>query len=190
MIVARAVVASLLALAAPVCAGEIRGGCDLRFDATSTLHDFSGKARCLPFLAELSGARSGPAVIDRVDLEVPVDEMDTGNGVRDAQMRDMFQSDRFPRIRGVVRGIDVDAVRQAVAKEGRAGLDLVLKIRDVERTIPAAVTGLREEGGHVEFDVKFPVSLKDFGLKPPRFLFIRVHDRVEIRGNVRLDVSS
>lgn len=190
MFLAGVVVASLLALAAPASTGEIRGGCDIRFLATATLHDFSGTASCLPFSAELARGPGGTAVISSVELQVPVDGMDTGNADRDAQMRDMFQRDRYPRIHGTVRDIDVDAVRRAMAKDGGAVLDLVLRIRDVERRIPAAVTGLREQGNRVELDVEFPVSLKDFGLKPPRILFIRVRDRVEVRGNVRVEVSS
>lgn len=185
-----AAVASLLALAAPAWSAEIRGECDNRFLADSTLHDFAGKVRCLPFSARLIMGPNGGTVIPSVEVEIPVDEMDTGNGDRDAQMREMFQSDRFPRIRGTVREVDVDAVRRAMAQKGKAVLELALRIRDVERKVPATVTGLAEKEGRVEFDIEFPISLKDFGLKPPRFLFIRVHDRVEVRGNVRLKVSS
>jgi hypothetical protein len=190
MFLSGVVVASLLALAAPAWSGEIRGGCDIRFFARATLHDFSGTAACLPFSAAPARGPGGSTVISSVELQVPVDGMDTGNAERDAQMRDMFQAGRFPRIRGTVRDIDVKAVREAMAREGRAVLDLLLGIRDVERRIPAAVTALREEGNRVELEVEFPVSLKEFGLKPPRILFIRVRDRVEVRGNVRIEVSS
>lgn len=190
MFLAGVVVASLLAIAAPAWSGEIRGGCDIRFRASATLHDFSGTASCLPFSAELARGEGGSAVIPSVELQVPVDGMDTGNADRDAQMRDMFQVEKFPRIHGAVRDIDVDAVRRAMAKEGRAVLELVLRIRGVERRIPTAVTALREQGNRVELEVEFPISLKDFGLKPPRILFIRVRDRIEVRGNVRVEVSS
>jgi len=39
--------------------------------------------------------------------------------------------------------------------------------------------------------VEFPVSLEEFGLKAPSFLgMFRVRDKVTVRGNVRLKVSS
>ena len=78
----------------------------------------------------------------------------------------MFQGDRFPRIHGTARGIDADGIRREVGKEGggKAFFDLTLKVRDVERTIPVAVTNLQEEGNRVGFDMEFSVSLKNFGL--------------------------
>lgn len=185
--------AILLMVAAPGSSGEIRGECDLRFLGTSTLHDFTGTVRCLPFSAGLVKDASGKMSIPVVEVEVPVEGMDTGNRDRDAQMRDMFRSDRFPRIRGTVRDIDVDGIRRSLGNggKGNAAIDLDLRIRDVERKIPAAVTNLREEDGLVRFDLEFPVSLKDFGLKAPTvFFFIRVGDRVTAKGNVRLEVSS
>jgi hypothetical protein len=180
----------LLLLASPGSAGEIRGECDLRFLGTSTLHDFTGTVRCLPFSAALGKDAAGNPGIPAVEVEIPIEGMDTGNKSRDEQMRGMFEGDRFPRIRGTVRNVDVDAIRQA-AGEGKGVLDLSLRIRDKERNVRAALTNLREEGNVVRFDLEFPVSLKDFGLKAPTVLFfIRVGDRVTVAGNVRLEISS
>jgi YceI-like domain len=180
----------VLLLASPGLAGEVRGTCDLRFLGTSTLHEFTGTVRCLPFAASLVKGANGTSAVPEVLVDVPVEGMETGNRSRDATMRSMFESDRFPRIRGTVRNVDIDAIRQAEG-EGKAGLDLSLRIRDVERNVRAAVTHLREEGSEVRFDLEFPVSLKEFGLEAPTVLFfIRVGDRVTVKGNVRLEISS
>jgi hypothetical protein len=189
----RIAVAFLLVLAASARAGEIKGMCLLRFVGISTLHDFTGTVRCWPFSVDLVRSADGGTSIPNVEVHVLVEEMDTGNNTRDGQMREMFQSDRFPRIHGTVREIDVDGIRREIGKDGggKAFFDLTLRVRDVERTIHAAVTNLREEGNRVGFDVEFPVSLKDFGLKAPSFLGIfRVRDKVAVTGNVRLEVSS
>jgi len=189
----RIAIAFLLLSTPAAWAGEIKGTCFLRFVGISTLHDFSGTVRCLPFTADLVKRADGGTTIPAVEIDVLVDEMDTGNKSRDGQMREMFQGDRFPRIHGTARGIDVDGIRRETGKEGggKAFFDLTLKVRDVERTIPAAVTNLREEGNRVGFDVEFSVSLKDFGLKAPSFLGIfRVRDKVAVTGNVLLEVSS
>ncbi len=188
-----AAVLLFLALGVPAGAGEIQGTCLLRFLGTSTLHDFSGTVRCIPFSADLVRNAAGGTEIPRVEVDVPVESMDTGNTIRDGQMREMFESGRFPRIHGTVRGIDVDRIRHDVRVDGKAeaSFDLVLRIRDVERTVRAAVTGLQEEGDRVGFDVEFHVSLGDFGLKAPSFLGIfRVRDTVTVKGNVRLEKSS
>ncbi|MDX1815617.1 MAG: YceI family protein, partial [Thermodesulfobacteriota bacterium] len=146
-----------------------------------------------PFSAELARSPDGGTWIPLVEVDVPVRGMDTGNHTRDGKMREMFQSDRYPVIHGTVREIDVDGIRREIGKEGggKAFFDLTLGIRDVERTVHAAVTNFREEGSRVGFDVEFPISLADFGLEAPSFLGIfRVRDKVTVTGNVRLEVSS
>ena len=186
-------VAFLLVLAASARAGEIKGSCSLRFVGVSTLHDFTGTVRCQPFSADLVTGPDGGTRIPRVDVDVQVREMDTGNHARDGKMREMFQSDRYPVIRGTAREIDVDGIRRETGNEGggKAFFDLTLGIRDVERTVHAAVTNFREEGSRVGFDVEFPVSLADYGLEAPSFLgLFRVRDKVTVTGNVRLEVSS
>ncbi|MGB3398810.1 MAG: YceI family protein [Candidatus Deferrimicrobiaceae bacterium] len=193
MKIVRIAVAFLIVSASPAWAGEIKGTCFLRFVGISTLHDFTGTVRCQPFSADLVRSADGGTSIPGVEVDVLVEEMDTGNNTRDGQMREMFQSDRFPRINGTVRAIDVDGIRREIGKEGggKAFFDLTLRVRDVERTIQAAATNLREEGNQVGFDVEFLVSLKYFGLKAPSFLGIfRVRDKVTVTGNVRLEVSS
>jgi hypothetical protein len=193
MKMAKITIAFLLVLAASARAGEIKGTCFLRFVGISTLHDFTGTVRCQPFSAELLRSAEGGTSIPNVEVDVLVEEMDTGNNTRDGQMREMFQSDRFPRLHGAVRAIDVDGIRREIGKVGggKAFFDLTLGIRDVERTIRAAATNFREEGNRVDFDIEFPVSLKDFGLKAPSFLVVfRVRDKVVVTGNVRLEVSS
>lgn len=189
----RIAIVFLLLSASPAWPGEIKGTCLLRFVGISTLHDFSGTVRCQPFSAGLVKSAVGGAGIPAVEVDVLVDEMDTENESRDDQMREMFQSEEFPRIHGTVSDIDADRIRREIGKEGggKAFFDLTLRVRDVERTIQAAVTNLREEGNQVGFDVEFPVSLKEFGLKAPSFLVIfRVRDKVTVTGNVLLEVSS
>jgi hypothetical protein len=193
MKIVRIGVAFLLVLAPFARAEEIKGACIFRFVGISTLHDFTGTVRCQPFSLDLARSAEGGTSIPSMEVHVLVGEMDTGNKSRDGQMRDMFESDRFPRIQGTVSGIDVDGIRREIGKEGggKAFVDLMLRIRDTERTIRAAVTNLQEEGSRVDFDVEFSVSLKDFGLRAPSFLGIfRVRDKVAVTGNVRLEVSS
>src|SRR5659263_638923 len=55
----------------------IRGACEVAFLATSTLHDVSGSARCLPFAAVLARDSAGRQILPTVEVEVPVASMDT-----------------------------------------------------------------------------------------------------------------
>jgi hypothetical protein len=168
------------------------GACDIAFLVQSTLHDVSGSARCLPFPAQIARDASGKEVIPVVEVEVPVVAMDTGNKSRDGQMREMLRSDRFPRIRGEAHDVDVERIRVEIGKArgGIASIDLLLRIRDVERKVRATASNLRESGERVTFDLEFPLSLGEFGLKAPSVLgIIRVGDKVSVKATFALTVS-
>jgi len=195
------VLATLVAGVSPSSAGEakaepapatIRGACDVAFLITSTLHDVPGSARCLPFEAVLARDPAGRQVISTVEVDVPVTGMDTRNTTRDRKMREMFLSERFPRIHAAARDVDVERLRGELGKghEGKAPLDLLLRIRDVERKIRATASNLKESGGRITFDLEFPVSLREFDLKAPSVLgIIRVGDKVSVKTTFTLTVS-
>jgi YceI-like domain len=176
---------------APVSA-TIRGACDIAFLVMSTLHDVPGSARCLPFAAVFSRDAAGRQVIPSVEVEVPVAGMDTRNKSRDGQMREMFRSERFPRIHAAAKDLDVERLRAEIGRglEGGASIDLLLRIRDVERRVRATASNLKESGERVTFDLEFPVSLGEFDLKAPSVLgIIRVGDKVSVKATFTLTVS-
>jgi len=171
--------------------GTIRGACEVAFLVTSTLHDVPGSARCLPVTAVLARDAAGRQAIPAVEVEVPVLGMDTRNNSRDVQMREMFRSERYPRIHAAAHDVDVERLRVEIRKgrEGNASIDLLLRIRDVERKVRATASNLKESGERVTFDLEFPVSLGEFDLKAPSVLgIIRVGDRVSVKANFTLTV--
>jgi hypothetical protein len=156
------------------------------------LHDIPGSARCLPFTAVLARDAAGRQVIPSVEVEVPVAGMDTRNRSRDGQMREMFRSERFPRIHAAAHNVDVERLRAETGngRKGIASIDLLLRIRDRERKVRATASNLKEAGEQVTFDIEFPVSLGEFDLKAPSVLgFIRVGDKVTVKANFTLTVS-
>ncbi|HEY6097579.1 MAG TPA: YceI family protein [Candidatus Deferrimicrobium sp.] len=190
-----AVSSSSSAGAAPADApasATIGGACDVAFLVTSTLHDVSGSARCLPFAAVLARDAAGRQAIPSVEVEVPVAGMDTRNRSRDTQMREMFRSERYPRIHAAANDVDVERLRVEIGKgrEGNATIDLLLRIRDVERKVRATASNLKESGERVTFDLEFPVSLGEFDLKAPSVLgILRVSDKVSVKAAFTLTVS-
>jgi hypothetical protein len=184
----------LLALVSPARAENLKGNCDIRFQGTSTLHDFAGTVHCQPFSVNLAGGADGRRILRGVEIAIPVAEMDTKNKKRDKQMREMFESDTFPRIRAVLSALDPDKIRQEMRKDtnGVGTVEFTLKIRDIEHRIRAAVSNLRETPGRVFFDAEFPVSLKTYNLKPPAPFFgtIRVGDKVAVNAAFQLEAES
>jgi hypothetical protein len=187
----RTAVFLLLTLASSASAGSLNGNCDIRILGTSTLHDFSGTVRCQPFPIRLVENADGRMVIPGVEISVLVEEMDTQNKNRDKQMREMFQSERFPRIQAVLSDLDPDKIRREMrtGPNGKGTVELTLKIRGTERRIQAAIGNLRENPGEVSFDAEFFLSLKEYDLKPPRVFFgaIRVGDKVTVNAAFRLE---
>ncbi len=183
----------VLALTRSAWAGDWKGGCDIRFRGTSTLHDFTGNVRCQPFRVGVEEVTEGKAIIPGAEVAVLAGEMETGNKSRDRQMLEMFQSDKFPRIRGIFGKIDPEYIRQERRRGPEEGVqfDFTLRIRDIERPVHAVVSNFRETDGGVSFDVEYPVSLKDYQLVPPKAFFglVRVDDKVVVKTAVRLDAA-
>lgn len=153
-------------------AAAFAGTCDVRFEATSTLHDFGGEAAPSRFV--LIGATSA----DALDADVIVDarSLRTGVEARDARLRTMLDVERWPDIVGRFRGLD-PAVIAATRR-----LPFTLTIRDVTRRMEARVTEWARGEHDVTLRAELTVSLRDFGLQPPSVLgLVRVGDEVRVR---------
>lgn len=183
----------VLAIMPPAWGAAWHGRCDVHFRGTSSLHDFTGSVPCQPFRVGVEDGTDGRTIISGVDVSVLTGEMKTGNSGRDRQMRDMFQSDRFPAIRGVFGRIDPEALRQELRgrADGKAPLEFVLRIRDVERPVHGVLSNLRETGRALAFDVDYDVSLSDYRLVAPKAFFglVTVGDKVAVKTTVRLETG-
>ena len=141
------IIAMVLLIATHASAAEIRGECEVRFEVSATLHDFSGSGKCLPFTAPLDRTPVGDNVLPLVAVTLPVAGMETGNGGRDKDMRKMFEADQHPEIRASAHGIDADALRRRMREnpDGKASLEIVVAIRGVERKVQASAGAYREK---------------------------------------------
>lgn len=172
-------------------AADFSGSCGIRFDGISTLHDFSGTARCQPFKATLASGPEGKSVVTEVEIAVIAGEMDTKDEKRDKEMRKMFEVEKYPRIQARLTDVEPDRIRREIGKDpnGKGAVELTLKIRNVERRVRAVIGNLRETRELVTFDAQFPVSLREFGLKPPSVLFgmISVRDTITVTAAFSLE---
>ena len=161
-------------------ADEVAGRCRVAFSATSTLHDFEGKAPCSRLEIE-----PGEAGHYRARAEVAVRQLDTGNSDRDADMREMFDAERHPVITATFGDIDPAALRAQRAD----ALPFRIAIHGVERDVKPRITNWSEESGkRAKFRASFDLSLKDFGLEAPVLMgFVRVGDRVGVAVDVDVD---
>ena len=183
----------VLAIMTPAWGAGWKGRCDVHFRGTSNLHDFTGIVQCQPFQVGVANAADGKTIVPGAEIAVMTAEMDTGNKARDRQMREMFQSGQFPRIRAVFERIEPAQIRQAVRRgpEGRVPLDFTLTIRDTERPVHAVAGNFRETDRGVSFDVDYDILLSDYRLVPPKAFFglVRVDDKVAVKTTVRLETG-
>ena len=147
-------------------------------DARSSLHPIHSSTDGLEGYVDVDDRRGGGAVLavpaaGRVSLEV--DRLSSGNPLEDRELRNRVDAARFPTIDGVLTdsqrldGTDRYRVTGDVSLRGvsRSCRDeLSLEVLD-DRTV-------RLTGGST-FDVR------DFGVKPPRLLMLRVDPEVAVR---------
>lgn len=167
-----------LAGAAAARAQDVRAELRVTFAATSTLHDFEGRAApiSLTLVPETDGSWSA-------DVAIAVAELATGNGWRDESMREMFEAEQHPRIVGRVRNVRPEQLRSSGA------LPIRLRIRDVELPLTARISEWRQDERRASFDAEFDVSLAAFALAPPKLPLNRVGDVVHVRVRLALERS-
>ncbi len=156
----------------------------VRFKGDSTLHAFEGSGMTGPFALTIHPSGSTHRRQWSAAARLKVRAMSTENRKRDQNMFEMFASETFPEILAEVK----DA---AISLEDTAKVQVAVTIRDRHRLVEASVSEWREEPGHIEFALTFPVSLREFGLDPPSVLgLIRIADRVDVTCRVLAPLSA
>jgi hypothetical protein len=175
---------TLFALCATLQAEDWTGTSDVRFKATSTLHDFEGRVGGVPLKVTATGSRGRRMISATSDVEVT--RLTTDEKDRDENMWKMFNAAAFKFIKIAVPETPESAMRPARGKPGHMPINLT--IAGTSGTVAGRVENLRESAGAAAFDLSFAVSLKAFGLKPPSTLggLIRVGDAVAVTVHVTL----
>jgi len=142
------------------------------FAFSSTLHDVKGSVGeyegYLDFEQTLRSA-AGQGIFS-------VSSMTTGNAMRDRKMKNMFESERFPKIT-----YRFDTASLPESGQGQTELRGRLMIRDVTRVLPISVDVIRENHA-ISFTGETDIRLNDFNLKAPSVLgLIKVDDRVHVK---------
>lgn len=147
-------------------------------DARSSLHPIHSSTDGLEGFVDMDASdRDGVtfAAPPAGKLSLPVDRLSSGNPLEDRELRKQVDAKRFPTIDGVLTALErVDGttryrVRGDLAFRGTSRScedEMSLEVVD-ERTVRLA--------GQSTFDVR------DFGMEPPRMLFLRVEPEVAVR---------
>ena len=147
------------------------------FDADAPLHSFRGETR------EMSGSftlqHTAPLQISDATVTIKAASIETGNGARDADMRqDFLEVERFPTIE--LRIVELLTTRpMADGTSWDVVLGVQLTVHGTTRNVPVPATvRLAAEGltarGQVSLD------MRDFRIRVPRILLIPMSSEVRV----------
>jgi polyisoprenoid-binding protein YceI len=147
------------------------------FEARSTLHPVRGKATDLSGYIELSWNDDGTIAVQpppKMHVELPVEQLRSGNGMLDREMWKLVDSKRFPRVAADLRTLEPAASPKRYA----AGGDITLAGRSRRYDGEFTVT---HDDGHITIEGELDLDIRDFGLKPPSLVIIKVDPAVKVR---------
>ncbi len=142
----------------------------LTIDARSTLHAVRAAASGLTGYVVAGWNSDGsvaaaPAPI--VHVEFPLDQVRSGNPMQDREMRRLVDAGRFPKASGDLRSVDL------IAPPGRYRASGEITLVGRTRTYAGEFT-MTNDGGIVTVEGEFSLDIRDFGLKPPSLLILKV----------------
>ena len=149
----------------------------LVFEARSTLHAVRGKATGLSGEAEFGLDSDGGVVAQpapKMHVEFPVENLTTANLMQDREVWKLIGSVTYARI-----AADLRELRPAGSPEHyEASGDITLagRARRYEGKLSLALAG-----ENLTIDGELTVDIRDFGLRPPKLLILRVDPIVKVR---------
>jgi hypothetical protein len=149
----------------------------LTFEAKSSLHGVHGRAAevsgyieaCLDDDGSLS-AEPPP----KMHVEFPVERLRSGNSLQDKEMWRLIDSSRFPMIYADLRDITPTGAPGGYTAEG----EVTLAGRSRRYT---GRMDVRRDGERLVVDGEIVVDIRDYGLRPPQILFMKVDPEVKVR---------
>lgn len=114
----------------------------------------------------------------RGSIEVAITDFISDNKKRDASMYETMESDQFPKASF--------EIKEMIPKGGDSyTLKGTMSLHGVSR--PMSFEGsVAEEGNKVRIKAKSVMKMSDFGIKPPKMVFLTVRDQVDLAVDVVL----
>lgn len=111
-------------------------------------------------------------------IEVSIADFISDNAKRDSNMRESMESDKFPKASF--------EVKEVISKGGEnVVLKGVMSIHGVSK--PFSFEGsVSEEGSKVRIKAKSSMKMSDYGITPPKMVFLTVRDQVDLNVDVVL----
>ncbi len=143
-------------------------------DARSSLHPIHLETAGFEGYLEIEPSEAGPRLGASAHIELPVELLKANNLLLDGELQRRLEARKYPAIKGDLR----EARPQPGGKWQLKG-DLTL--HGVKRQLEVEVTLRAASGETVELEGTKAIDMRDFGLDPPKLLFLKVDPEVRVR---------
>jgi polyisoprenoid-binding protein YceI len=154
------------------------------FTSNATVETFDGKTHNMTGTLSLEPGTVGDSIT--VHLEVDLASLDTGKSLRNKHMReDHLETAKFPK--AVFDGATVLSPAGAKLEAGKGvafQLEGTFALHGVSRRLRCDATATftpQGKGGAIAFSAAFPVTLSDYAIKRPEFLFLKLAETQQVR---------
>ena len=146
-------------------------------EARSTLHPIHGEATGVRGHLEidLTDGRLEVSAPAELHIELPVEELRSGNPLQDRELLRRIDADRYRRITGDARKV------QEADGEGRYRVSGDVSFHGATRTVEGEVRVGAPDERTVVVEGEQIFDIRDFNLKPPKVLMFRVEPEVTVR---------
>lgn len=149
----------------------------LVIDARSTLHAVRATASGLT--GYIAAAWNGDGSLAQepspeIHVEFPMDQIRSGNAIQDREMRKLVDASRFPKAAADLRR--VEPLGSPNRYKATGDLTLVGRSRAYDGEFTIA-----KDGESLALDGELALDIRDFGLKPPSLLILKVDPVLRIR---------
>jgi polyisoprenoid-binding protein YceI len=143
----------------------------------SSLHPINTETRGITGWFEASGREDGSLDLDLPiagELELAVARLTSGNQLYDRELRRRIDARRHPTIQGRVTKISADGAHPRYSVAG----DIVFhgKTRSFEHGMD-----INLDDGEVSLTGDYVFDIREFGMKPPSMLMVRVYPEIAVR---------
>jgi polyisoprenoid-binding protein YceI len=147
-------------------------------NAHSSVHPINTQARGLAGWVDVALLSDGHLDLDAPisgQLEVSVDRLSSGNQLYDRELRRRIDARRYPLIVGQITGVRLTGIPNRYQVAG--DLSFHGEVRSFEHEMTIEV----RDGPSIELNGQKVFDIREFAMKPPSMLMLRVYPEVEVR---------
>lgn len=148
----------------------------LDVDGKSSLHPIHGQAKGMSgfFEADVANGALAATPPPAMELTIPVANLTSGNDLEDNQMHNLIGGPRYPNIKATLKDLTPLGQPNRYAVHGEITVRGQSKVYDGEVTCTI-------DGSQLTLDGQREFDIRDFGIQPPKILFLQVYPQVTVR---------